>query len=195
MLTSRQLLIEQKRKWLEKESNAKFYDDDFIFPQKELNIMGGALALLSKDESRPFLLYSPLVQKTFEIEKDALEYEYLNIPYSRSITFKIDDFHYFIDLLFFLSRLNGSPEYLTKIEKEEKSIFEYDFQHKIRKNLHILHCTAGEILFTLLSWRITLQLLKNAETLNAKVKDSLTFSKEKTLSWIYLFDNIDTNFA
>lgn len=171
-LKYRETLVEAKRAWDKNPSKRIFgaksaIGESIVNRQKELAIFGGGVAILSKAEGRPILLYSPVVQKYFKIKEDADEYEYLHTPYN--ITFSN-----FIDLLFFVSREKPRPEYVSSIaDIGKKNDFEYPFQYQLRKQYEILHCSTGEILFFCLLWRLIIELINKNNSLECKYSKEL----------------------
>lgn len=160
--------------------------------QTELSIYGGGIAILSKAEGKPILLYSPDIQKHFKIKDDAHKYEYLHTPY---ILFESNSsFSCFIDLLFFVSRDTQRPEYVLGIANiATQHRFEYPFQWELRKKYEILHCSTGEILFFCLLWRIIIELINRNNNLNSIYSINLFDSSEKT-DWKTLFNNDNHDF-
>lgn len=166
--------------------------------QSQLGIYGGGIALLSKSEGKPFLLYSPEVQKHFSINDDINEYEYLKTPY------KLDwidgGLNYFIDLLFFISRDTDCPEYVKKIKEgannpSYKNSFEYPFQKKIRKELEILHCSTGEILFFAILWRVLIDMLIKTKDLKSIYCFELLELEYTNSDWVEAFSSTQGEFV
>ena len=187
-LKYRETLVEAKRAW-DKNPNQRIFSaksaigKSIVSRQRELSIFGGGVAILSKAEGKPILLYSPAIQKHFEIKEDADEYEFLHTPYQ---LFK-DEPHFanFIDLLFFVSREKPRPEYVSSIaDVKDMNDFEYPFQWQLRKKYEILHCSTGEILFFCLLWRLIIELINKNNNLDCN------YSKE-----LFTSNNYSNDFA
>ena len=190
-LKYRKSIVEAKRAWdinpKQRILNAKSAIGQTITKrQKELAIFGGGVAILSKAEGKPILLYSPEVQKQFGIIKDTDKYEYLHTPYD--VIWKKDGFSDFIDLLFFISRDKQRPEYVGKIsELKITDKFEYPFQRSLRNDYEILHCSAGEILCFTLLWRLLIELAIKNNSLDCKYSKTLFQSQSQREDWFEVF--------
>lgn len=190
-LKYRKLIVEAKRAWdidpRQRILNAKSAIGQTITErQKELAIFGGGVAILSKAEGKPILLYSPEVQKQFGIKMDADNYEYLHTPYD--VVWKKNGFSAFIDLLFFISRDKQRPEYVGKIsDLKAKDKFEYPFQRSLRNDFEILHCSAGEILCFTLLWRLLIELAIKNNSLDCNYSKTLFQSQSQTDNWFEVF--------
>ena len=104
------------------------------------------------------MLFSKDLKNAYNLDPDIDFYQYLNTPYD-SVFQKNSSDKYFIDFLFYIFRMEGEPEYLTRINEAEESKFEFPFQNKLRNESKILHCSTGEILFFLYSWRLIIRKL------------------------------------
>lgn len=193
ILKYRKSIVDAKREWDKiqpKLGTERVIDDkseiskNVIQRQKELGIYGGAIALLSKAESKPFLLYSPDVQKHFGIN-DMSDYEYLKTPYGLQWIAK--DLNYFIDLLFFISRDTDYPEYIKNIKNQDPNRFEYPFQTKLRTEFEILHCSSGEILFFSILWRLMIDIAIKSKNLENEYNPDLFKLISNDSDWIEVF--------
>jgi hypothetical protein len=194
-LKYRKSIVEAKRAWDKIKSNDgektvinKKSDiaKSVIERQNDLKIYGGGIAILSKADGKPILLYSPEVQKHFGIKDDVAEYEYLHTPYQFDWVDK--GFKNFIDLLFFVSRDTKYPEYVKKIQDTKKqNAFEYPFQFKLRDEYEILHCSSGEVLFFTLLWRLIVELAIKNNNLNIKYDKSLFNAEKCSQNWFSVF--------
>lgn len=194
-LRYRETLVKAKRAW-DKKPSQKIYNPKSDIGktiesrQEQLSIFGGGVAILSKAEGKPILLYSPAVQKHFRIKEDANEYEYLHTPYK--LFEKEEHFANFIDLLFFVSREKPRPEYVSSISNlKTPQLFEYPFQKQLRERYEILHCSTGEILFFCLLWRLTIELINKNNSLNCKYSNELFSFKSFNLDWAEVFKTED----
>jgi len=170
-LEYRKILIANKRRvWAEIKNNIKYdgkiidHDNQSAIESwtKEMGVYGGGMAMLSKAMGCPTLLYSPKVQKEYGFTKK-INYEYFNTPY-KDIKWENNWCEEFLDFSFLISRNIQYPEYLKNISKRVKDEFEYEHEFRLRENYDILHCSAGEILYFLLVWRIVIELkMKNGD--------------------------------
>lgn len=182
--------------------NRKVVSDVIREQQNKLGIYGGGVALLSNAEKMPMLLYAPKIQKIFKLLRDNSEdniydYEYLETPYD-SISWIKDSFgkesnlHYFIDLLYFLSRKQSCPEYVNAIKFSGQSPYEYNFQYHLRKEYEVLHCSSGEIQFFILAWT-TIVFFAKKQGLKTQFS-SLDFNTEydgNIENWAELFKGLE----
>lgn len=197
-LKYRKSIVDAKRDWDKNQTQKVFRHSSSIAKsirdrQRELCIYGGGVAILSKAEGKPILLYSPEVQKHFGIKKDADKYEYLHTPYD-SLDWSGHGFDNFIDLLFFISRDKQRPEYVGKIsELKTHDEFEYPFQRSLRSDYEILHCSTGEILFFILLWRLLIELVIKNNSLNCKYSKILFQSQNQKEDWFEVFQKPETD--
>lgn len=110
---------------------------------------------MSRARGKPILLYAPEVQHMLGINLDIegivttqTEYECCG---------KYDEL---IDLLFLVSREAAVPEFVRLIQEEgPKNRFEFQFEHDLRKEYLILHCSAGEIMAFCLYWKMLMGMI------------------------------------
>lgn len=189
-LKYRHAIVEAKRIWDTQPKN-KVYENkkvsQIISDQiSKLNIYGGGIAILSRAEKVPFLLYSPLIQKHFKIKENVDDYEYLNTPYK--IFENNPPAANFVDLLFFISRDTTKPEYVTNIsDVKSNQPFEYPFQLQLRTEYEILHCSSGEILFFSLLWRLLIELVYRSNSLQSIYSKNIFTTKGNGFIWCDLF--------
>lgn len=194
-LKYRQIIVEAKRAWDEKPTQKIFtahsaIGKSILSRQKELAIFGGGVGILSKAEGNPILLYSPEVQKHFQFKANAAKFEFLHTPYELELFKAKDKLHFakFIDLLFFVSRDTKHPEYVRNISDIKKpQPFEYPFQKQLRVKYEILHCSAGEILFFSLLWRLIIELINKNNSLDCLFNELDFSSNNYNSNWVEVF--------
>lgn len=188
-LKYRKILIANKRRVWEEIKNKKYdgniidHDNQIVIESwtREMGVYGGGMAMLSKAMGCPTLLYSPKIQKEYGFTKNKINYEYFNTPY-KNINWENEWCQEFLDFSFLISRNIQYPEYLKNISETEPGKFEYKHEFRLRKDYDILHCSAGEILYFLLVWRIIIELKMKNGNLSLQYSDDLFENNNNTNS-------------
>lgn len=122
--------------------------------QRDVGVLGGGVLALSRARRKPVLLYAPEVQRMLGINLDIEAIVTTQTDYDRCGERKE-----LIDLLFLVARDTPVPEFVRLIQEQGQSPFEFPFEHDLRKEYQILHCSPGEIMAFCLYWKMLMGII------------------------------------
>lgn len=132
----------------------KDFHGTIVEGQRDVGVLGGGVLALSRARRKPVLLYAPEVQRMLGINVDIEAIVTTQTDYDRCGELKE-----LIDLLFLVARDTDVPEFVRLIQEQEQNPFEFPFEHDLREEYQILHCSPGEIMAFCLYWKMLMGII------------------------------------